>query len=63
MYINCGITLVVMNNVMCPTRLSLVPKATCLIMHTIPYVLILEVIEMVSCLTFTSHLPNETLSN
>ena len=31
MHINCGITLVVMNNTMCPTRLSSVFEATCLI--------------------------------
>ena len=31
MHINCGIMLVVMNNVVCPTRLSSVPEVTCLI--------------------------------
>ena len=37
MHINCGIMLVVMNNVVCPTRLSVVLEATCLIVRPTCY--------------------------
>ena len=61
LYINCGIMIVVVNNEVCPTRLSPMPKATCSIKRLIPCASMLEVIEMVACLTFMSHLPNECL--
>ena len=63
MYINCGIMLVVMNSAMCPTRLSLVLKATCLIARLLPRVSMPKVTEMMACLTFMSHLFYESLSN
>ena len=63
MHINCGIPLVVMNNAVCPTRWSSVPEATCLIAYLILRSSMLKVIEMVTCPTFMSLLPNESLSN
>ena len=36
MHINYGLMLVVMNNTVCPTRWSSVPKATCLIVLLTP---------------------------
>ena len=63
MHINSGITFVVMNNAVYPTRLSSVPKATCLIAHPLPRASMPEVTEMVVCTTFMSHLPDVSLSN
>ena len=63
MHINCGITLVVMNNVVCSIRLSSVPKATCLITRPLLRVSMPKVTEMVACSTLMSHFPDESLSN
>ena len=62
-HINCGITLVVMNNTVCPTRWSLVLEATCLIARLTPRSPMPEVNEMLACLTFMSLLSDESLSN
>ena len=35
LYVNCGITLVMVNNAACPTCLSSVPETTCLIEHVL----------------------------
>ena len=59
--IYCGIMLVVVNNEACLTRLSPVPEATCSIKCSIPCVSMPDVIEMATCQTFMSHLPNESL--
>ena len=56
MHINCGITLVVMNNAVCPTRLSSVLEATCLIEHPLSHASMLDVTEMEACPTFRSHM-------
>ena len=55
MHINCGITLVVMNNTVCPTRLSSVLEATCLIKRPLSHASMLDVTEMVACPTFMRH--------
>ena len=55
MHINYGITLVMMNNAVCPTCLSSVLKATCLIACSIPHASMLETTKMVACPTFMSH--------
>ena len=56
LYINCGVTLVVENNGVCPTHLSLMPEATYSIERPTPCVLMPEVIEMVTCLSCMSHM-------
>ena len=56
LYINCGITFVVVNNGVCPTHLSLMLKTTCSIKRPIPYALMPEVIEMVACPVCRSHM-------
>ena len=56
LYINCGITFVVVNNGVCPTYLSLMLEATCSIKRPIPYALMSEVIEMVAYLICMSHM-------
>ena len=49
LYINCGITLVMVNNEVCPAYLSPMPEATCSIKRPIPCVSMPEVNEMVAC--------------
>ena len=63
MHINYDITLVVMNNAVCPPCWSSVPEVTCLIAYPTPQSLMDEVTDMVACLTFMSLLPDESLSN
>ena len=61
LYINYGLTVVVVNNKACPTCLSLMPEATCSIELLISCALMPKVTEIVTCLAFKSHLPNEPL--
>ena len=56
LYINCGTTLVVVNNGVCPTHLSLMPEATCSIKRPIRCASMPEVIEMVALLSSMSHM-------
>ena len=56
LYINCGITLVMMNNGVCPNHLSMMPEATCSIERLIPCASMIEVIETVACLICMSHM-------
>ena len=63
MYINYGITLVVMNNTVCPTHWSSVLEETYLIVHLTPRSSMPEVTEKVACPTSMSLLPDESLSN
>ena len=56
LYINCGITLVMVNDVACLTCLSSVLETTCSIERLIPCASMLKVIKMVACLTFTGQL-------
>ena len=53
---NYGITLVMVNNGVCPTHLSLMLEATCSIERPIPCALILEVIEIVTRLSCMNHM-------
>ena len=57
LYINYGIMLIVVNNGVCPIHLSLMPKVTCSIDRPISCASMPEVIEMVACPSFTSHMP------
>ena len=56
MHINYGVTLVVMNNAVCRTCLSSVLEVTCLIERLLSCASMLDVIEMVACPTFMSHM-------
>ena len=55
--------LVMVTSAMCRTRLSSVLQATCLIARLLPRATMLEVTEMMACLTFMIHMLDESLSN